>query len=245
MVSKNYSNGATPLLQIHTYWRHRQLKIDLVFLNRQEASYGQVLQGDLFRLIQRAGSDTQLNQRGGIFLLLQQQMNEADLILLQTAARVVLYGERGSLANQLAGLYEYPTRLPEHIPVLSPAETAEPISPLARPDNLQFDNGWGGFSPDGREYIIYLRPDDPLPAPWINVIANETFGFLVSETGSAYSWAVNSGENRLTPWRNDPIADTPGEALYLRDEETAEVWSPTPQPAPAPEPYLVRHWKAG
>ncbi len=232
---------AQELLQAHIYWRQRQLKVDLVFLNRQEAGYGQALQGDLFRLIQRAGSDTQLNQRGGIFLLLSSQLGEADLILLETAARVILDGQRGSLAAQLAGLYEQPTRLPEHTPVLSPAEAAERMSPLLRPDSLQFDNGYGGFSPDGQEYIIYLRPGETTPAPWINVIANEDFGFLVSETGGGYSWAINSGENRLSTWRNDPVTDLPGEALYLRDEETAEIWSPTPQPAPAVEPYLVRH----
>ncbi|MBE7556011.1 MAG: cellobiose phosphorylase [Anaerolineales bacterium] len=232
---------AQELLQAHIYWRQRQLKVDLVFLNRQEAGYGQALQGDLFRLIQRAGSDTQLNQRGGIFLLLSSQLGEADLILLETAARVILDGQRGSLAAQLAGLYEQPTRLPEHTPVLSPAEAAEPMSPLLRPAHLQFDNGWGGFSPDGQEYLIFLRPGETTPAPWINVIANENFGFLVSETGGGYSWAVNSGENRLSAWRNDPVTDLPGEALYLRDEETAEIWSPTPQPAPAAEPYLVRH----
>jgi cyclic beta-1,2-glucan synthetase len=232
---------AQELLQAHIYWRQRQLRVDLVFLNRQEAGYGQALQGDLFRLIQRAGNDTQLNQRGGIFLLRSTQLSEADLILLETASRVILNGARGGLAVQLVGLYEQPTRLPEHIPVLSPVEATEPMSPLLRPDNLQFDNGYGGFSPDGQEYLIYLRPGENTPAPWINVIANENFGFLVSETGGGYSWAVNSGENRLSTWRNDPITDLPGEALYLRDEETAKVWSPTPQPAPTAAPYLVRH----
>ncbi len=98
----------------------------------------------------------------------------------------------------------------------------------------------GGFNADG-EYVIYLRPGETTPAPWINVIANADFGCLVSETGAGYTWATNSGENRLTSWRNDPVSDMPAEAVYLRDEETAEVWSPTPQPVPADAPYLVRH----
>jgi cyclic beta-1,2-glucan synthetase len=104
-----------------------------------------------------------------------------------------------------------------------------------------FDNGLGGFSPDGCEYIVYLEPGQQTPAPWINVIANPGFGFLVSEAGAGYTWAENSGENRLTPWRNDPVADEPGEALHLRDEETAEIWSPTPLPARDPTPHLIRH----
>ena len=99
----------------------------------------------------------------------------------------------------------------------------------------------GGFSSDGREYVIYLDPGKQPPAPWVNVVANPEFGFLVSESGSGTTWALNSGENRLTPWSNDPVTDRPGEALYLRDEETAEVWSPTPEPCGANAPYLVRH----
>ena len=115
------------------------------------------------------------------------------------------------------------------------------MPPVARPADLTFDNGLGGFSADGREYVIYLDPGQQTPAPWVNVVANPEFGFLVSESGSGYTWALNSGENRLTPWSNDPVTDRPGEALYLRDEETAEVWSPTPQPCGAAAPYLVRH----
>jgi cyclic beta-1,2-glucan synthetase len=104
-----------------------------------------------------------------------------------------------------------------------------------------FDNGLGGLTGDGREYVIYLEPGQWTPAPWINVIANPTFGFLVSEAGSSSTWSVNSSENKLTPWSNDPVTDPTGEALYLRDEETAQVWSPTPQPTRAPAPYLIRH----
>ncbi|MBK8048187.1 MAG: hypothetical protein IPK16_14335 [Anaerolineales bacterium] len=121
----------------------------------------------------------------------------------------------------------------------------EDIAPaLERPCDLQFDNGLGGFSADGSEYQIYLQPgargNISTPAPWINVIANPAFGFLISERGGGYTWAGNSSENRLTPWHNDPVIDRPGEVIYLRDEETGEIWSPTPA-LPARNPYLVRH----
>ena len=115
-----------------------------------------------------------------------------------------------------------------------------PPEPLERPDGLLFDNGIGGFTPDGREYVIHLAPGQSSPAPWVNVIANPRCGCVVSELGGGYSWAEDSGENRLTPWRNDPVSDEPGEVLYLRDEETAAVWSPTPLPAPAGS-YQIRH----
>ena len=239
--SQEETNLVNELLQAHAYWRKQQIKIDLVILNLQDTSYNQELHNQLQRLIVHTGGDTWLNRRGGIFLLGAQKMNEADRVLLETAARAILDGEKGSLAEQLKGLQQQPTRLPAFVPTLSPSEDEELTPPLVRPTDLLFDNGLGGFSADGQEYVIYLEPGQWTPAPWINVIANPHFGFLVSEAGAGYTWAENSGENRLTPWRNDPVADAPGEALYLRDEETAQVWSPTPLPAGAPAPYLIRH----
>jgi cyclic beta-1,2-glucan synthetase len=153
---------------------------------------------------------------------------------------VVLDGTQGSLAQQLQVLYKSVTPLPAFV-AMPGNSTPETSTPINRPSDLAFDNGLGGFSADGREYVIYLEPDRWTPAPWINIIANPNFGFTVSETGAGHTWFGNSSENRLTPWSNDPITDPPGEAIYLRDEETAEVWSPTPLPCRAAAPYLIRH----
>jgi cyclic beta-1,2-glucan synthetase len=228
------------VLRAHDYWRDRQIKIDLVILNQKDVGYAQDLHDQLHQLVTRMDSDAWLNRRGGIFLLRASQMSEADQVLLETAARAILDGEKGPLAEELAPLRQRPTRLPAFVPTGIEGER-EPTPPLHRPPDLLFDNGFGGFSADGREYVIYLEPGQWTPAPWINVIANPHFGFLVSEAGAGYTWAENSGENRLTPWRNDPVSDSPGEALYLRDEETAQVWSPTPLPAGEEAPYLIRH----
>jgi cyclic beta-1,2-glucan synthetase len=229
------------LLRAHIYWRRRGLKIDLVIMNEKEAGYAQELQGQLNRLLRRLNSEGWLNQRGGIFLIGGGALSQEDHTLLLTVARAVLDGGKGSLAGQLSGLRTQPTRLPGLVATRARDPESERASALERPTDLQFDNGLGGFSPDGREYVIYLKPGQWTPAPWINVIANPHSGCLISEAGGGYTWSVNSGENRLTPWRNDPVQDTPGEALYLRDEETAAVWSPTPLPAGGPAPYLIRH----
>ena len=107
-------------------------------------------------------------------------------------------------------------------------------------------NGFGGFSPDGREYVIVVdgvtsqAPALP-PLPWSNVIANPSFGCLTTEAGLGYTWSGNSQMNRLTPWSNDPVSDTPGEVVYLRDEETGEVWTPTPLPLGRRAAVTVRH----
>ncbi len=229
------------LLKAHAYWRERQIKVDLVILNEQETSYDQRDDGILHRLLARQGSDLWLNRPGGIFLLRLDQLGDADLTLLQSVARVVLEGHKGSLEEQLRAADRLEPTLPVFIPLPSTPFKVESTPPLRRPDNLLFDNGFGGFSIDGKEYILYLEPGRPTPAPWINVLANAGFGCLVSESGGGYTWAGNSGENRLTPWRNDPVTDMPGEAVYLRDEETGAIWSPTPLPAGEKDPYLVRH----
>jgi len=235
------------LLRAHAYWRDRQIKIDLVILNQRDVGYAQQLNDRLQQLITQMDSDAWLNRRGGIFLVRAGDMEEATRVLLETAARAVFDAGDGPLADQLEGMLASPTRLPSLQPTGVVGER-EATPPLSRPDDLRFDNGLGGFSPDGREYVIYREAGskgrergDWTPAPWINVIANPTFGFLVSDGGLGYSWAANSGENRLTPWRNDPVSDVPAEVLYLRDEETGEVWSSTPLPAGEEAPYLIRH----
>ncbi len=228
------------ILRAHAYWREQQMSIDLVIFNQRDSSYAQELQEQLQRLLVRTNGSTWLNRRGGIFVVNASQMPPEKRILIETVARVILDGERGSIRQQLPDLSARQSALPRFRPApasLNPIATAR----LARPTDLQSDNGYGGFSADGKEYVIYLEAGKTTPAPWVNVIANDQFGFLVSESGGGYTWAENSSENRLTPWRNDPVADTPGEALYLRDEETAQVWSPLPLPSPDGEPYLVRH----
>ena len=235
---------ARDLLQAHTYWRRRKLMIDLVFLDKQSTSYNQELSSKLYSLVAAMKSDAWLNRRGGIFLLHADHLEESDQVLLETATRVFFDGVRGTLAEHLQhtpALENKPSRLPPFSPVLSDRSDPQPTVSQPRPQGLLYDNGLGGFSPDGSEFCIYLTPGQVTPAPWINVIANPHFGFLASESGLGASWAENSGENRLSPWGNDPVSNEPHEALYLRDEETAIVWSPTLQPAPAPAAYLTRH----
>jgi cyclic beta-1,2-glucan synthetase len=228
-------------IQAHTYWRNQQILIDLVVINEQGTNYGQELHNHIHRLIQRMHSETWINSRGGIFLLHGDQIDGESRSLLDTSARVILDEEKGTLEQQLSALESHTSVLPPLSSILTSTPSEEPTPSLLRPEGLQFDNGLAGFSQDGKEYVIYLEHGQKTPAPWINVIANPEFGFIVSENGGGNTWAVNSGENRLTPWRNDPVLDTPSEIIYLRDEETGEVWSATPEPCGAPDPFIIRH----
>ncbi|OGN93955.1 MAG: hypothetical protein A2Z71_05070, partial [Chloroflexi bacterium RBG_13_50_21] len=231
------------VLQVHEFLRSRRFMVDIVILNHQQTDYGAELNGMLYRLVSRSKGEQWLAKRGGIFILYADQINPEEHTLLQAAGGILFTGSRGSLEDQIPEYTIQAAHLPEFIPTRSTEGIVIPSQedPLPPIGPLQFFNGYGGFSADGREYIIELSPGKHTPAPWVNVIGYPYFGFMVSETGSQCTWAVNSGENRLTPWSNDPVRDPTGEALYLRDEETGDVWTPTPLPAGDGQPYRVTH----
>ena len=228
---------ARQMLQAYTYWRTHGLSTDLVILNEEAGSYERPLQERLERLIQTHALFNGTNQPGGIFLRNAALIPEEDLKLLKSAARVVLVAARGTLAQQLGAPKEV-SHLQEKLTQKRPLR--EPSAPLPFME-LNYFNSLGGFTPDGREYAIYLGPDTHTPAPWVNVIANPSFGTMVSETGCGFTWFGNSQRNRLTGWSNDPVLDPPSEALYIRDEESGTFWSPTAAPIREESAYRTRH----
>ena len=225
------------MLQAHTYWRMHGLSTDLLIINEEAGSYERPLQYRLEHMIQAHTVAAATDLAGGIFLKSLAQLPEEDLTLLKAAACVVLVAARGTLPQQLGLPAESPPLLEKLIRKSAPREptTALPFM------ELNYFNSLGGFTPDGREYAIYLGPDISTPAPWVNVIANPTFGTLVSETGAGFSWYGNSQRNRLTGWSNDPVLDPAGEALYIRDEESGAFWSPTAAPIRENSAYRARH----
>ena len=162
---------------------------------------------------------------------------------LEASARVLV--SESTLAVLRAPLAEDAPPVREHLtPRL--AGVSRKRGPGREREALLEDNGHGGFSPDGREYVVHVdalhRGAHRLPPqPWVNVIANERFGTLVSETGAGFTWSGNSREHRLTPWANDALLDPHGEALYVLDDATGAAWSPTPGPLPHPASYETRH----
>ena len=229
------------LLQAHEYFLMKRVAIDLVILNERQSSYVQDLQIAIEALVRsrisspRAGLDA---PHGNVFALRSDLVPLESRALLAASARVVLVAQRGSLFDQLERLSE--TGVPAPMP--KPALTRPDLKALQETPALEFFNGLGGFAENGAEYVTILGPGQSTPAPWINVVANAGFGFQVATEGSGYTWDVNSRENQLTQWSNDPVSDRSGEALYIRDEDSDELWSPTIHPIRDElAPYIATH----
>jgi cyclic beta-1,2-glucan synthetase len=226
------------ILTAHTFWHLRGLKVDLVLVSEELPSYDEPLTGHLRRLTEAQAHLTGVDQPGGVYLRSATKISKEELLALQAAARVVLVAARGTLRQQLAATAPAAAKPRQLVPGRHFRD--EPSAPLPFME-LKYFNGLGGFTEDGKEFVIYLGPIRQTPLPWINIMANPKFGALISESGAECVWGRNSQNDRLTPWFNDPICDPPGTAIYIRDDEIGVVWSPTPQPIREKDAYRARH----
>ena len=235
---------ARQLLQAHEYWRMKRLAVDLVILNERASSYVQDLQiaiETLVRTSQARFSSGAEQAAGRVFVLRADLMSSEARAHLNSVSRAVLVAQRGRLSDQLDRVPD--SRTVKTKPKKRRVSEVDP-SPEDLPSSkdLEFFNGLGGFSDNGREYVTILGPGQSTPAPWINVIANPHFGFQVGTEGGGCTWSVNSRENQLTPWSNDPVSDRSGEAFYLRDNDSGDLWSATALPIrDEVATYVARH----
>ncbi len=226
------------MVQAHAYWRLKGLVVDLVIINDDHGGYRQELQNEIMSFIVPGISIDIKDKPGGIFIRSADQVSNEDRILFQTVAHVVISDSAGSLEEQV----NRKIKTKNNIPYIVPTSTDEIIdTPVSLQTDLAFFNGTGGFSKDGREYIINTSAKQNTPAPWVNVLANNNFGCIITESGQSYTWVENAHELRLTPWNNDPVCDLQGEAFYIRDEASGVFWSPAPLPCKSNLPYVTKH----
>jgi cyclic beta-1,2-glucan synthetase len=252
------------LFAAHQYLRRRGMAVDLVVLNLQASSYLQELQEKILEARHTVGDVGGGSGQGAIYPLRGDQMSREERMMIEATARVRIPSDGRPLLRLLKQVEEADEAAREVLVVRSGARAGgaaggglvpSPVNSRAEdgPDRsgsdlpgsaLLLDNGTGGFTPEG-DYQVRVRGDQVPPAPWSNVVANQEAGFVVTERGGGFTWAGSSYFHRLTPWRNDPVSDEPGEVLYLRDEETGELWCPTPAPIAGDHPYTVVHSPSG
>jgi cyclic beta-1,2-glucan synthetase len=235
---------ARQVLKAHEFWRLKGLTADVILLNDHQSGYRDEIHERLAALMEAGSWAAWKHKAGGIYLLKSDALTEEDRSLLSAASQAVLSGERGDLQHQIPRHHPEP-RWPAKLEVPARPDTVRPYperDPV--PPTLTMWNGLGGFTSDGREYVIVLDGDRETPLPWANILANPDFGTVVTASGAAFTWAENSRENRLTPFANDPVTDPTGETIYFRDDEDGRIWTATPAPLPHEQRagrWVVRH----
>jgi cyclic beta-1,2-glucan synthetase len=233
----NLTQILNEVLKAHDYWRLMDMKVDLIILSDENYSYANPLFQIIQDIVQSSQTSENPSQVRDVFILDKNKVQAEDIPLLYASSRVILVGDGRTMKEQV--MPEEAIIIPQEKPVYTmPVHYDQTTIKLPK---LILYNGLGGFKPEGNEYVIQLEKGQNTPAPWINVIANPNFGFLVSESGSSTTWSDNSHESKITPWSNDAVSDTPGEILYLHDDETDETWTTTALPIREDEPYLIRH----
>jgi cyclic beta-1,2-glucan synthetase len=233
------------VLLAHEYWLSKRLIVDIIILNEKINSYSQELQDSLVAMVaarKLISGNYVPKSLGKIFLLRADILPPGDVELIIASARAILIGRLGSLSDQVKRTLRKVEKSFDRSGIkITHSNTSIVNSPI-KITPVHFDNGLGGFSKNGLEYIIHLKNNLSTPAPWINVVANTHFGFHVSESGAGSTWSMNSRENQLTPWTNDPVSDPTGDCFYFYDVDLRELWSPTLNPIRIKNAeYLIKH----
>ena len=248
------TDAVAQVLRAQRFWQAMGVGIDIVLTNAAAESTAAALQSTLDARIteQRSHVEGLGAPRADVLAVNERGVTDAFRDALATAARIVCDASTGGLAA-LAAAERHSTNGSNHAqapaaeyrPIPSIAPKRRHCAPVPTPRApLAFDNGVGGFDVGAREYVIRLAGECCTPAPWINVLANPSFGCFVSAEGGGCTWSINSQQNPLTPWPNDPVTDASHDVMYIRDDDTAEVWTTTANPLRARDAiYEIRHGK--
>ncbi|NOH15216.1 cyclic beta 1-2 glucan synthetase [Clostridium cochlearium] len=227
------------IIKAHEYWNVKGLEVDLIIINLEEYSYEQELQISIKNIIFASHLRYKEYTSGGVFLYNKSTMLKEDIDFIISISRLVIYCEDERVLNEPKKNKKL-IHKNKKINEIKNLKYNEGDFQFETPE-LEYFNGFGGFKKASYEYIIILDNYKNTPAPWINVISNGKFGFHISENGVSYTWYKNSRENKLTPWSNDWVKDNQGEFIYLKDEETYDIWSISPKPKRNSGKYIIEH----
>ena len=228
------------LVKAYEYFRTKNMEIDLVILNEEKEKYDSYVKDAILDCILNRNLAYMLNSKGGIYVL--NNIKEEDKELITMYSNLVIDAKNGNLNLQLNDIEDDAPKVNANdvVEKIDFIEESKKENLLLNKD-LKYYNEYGGFSPDGKEYLIRVNKNDNTPMPWSHVMANENFGTLVTDSMSGYTWYRNSRLNRITAWSNNPVLDVPSEVIYLKDDETKKAWSLGLNPMPDNNDYYITY----
>ena len=239
--NSNESEILEECIKAYEFFRLKNVEVDLVIIDEEPNSYEKYTRSAIQNAILNANLNYMQNIRGGIFVL---QNEEADL--LEFYAKLIIETKRGPLLMQLNDLeeeYKEGTKqIGERLPSFHETiKEAQNVKESLSKEELLYENEYGGFSKDGKEYVILEDTQNRLPTVWSNIMANENFGTLTTDSMGGFTFSKNSGLNKISRWSNNQVLDTPSEVIYMQDEETLESWSLGLNPKPDDKQYRITY----
>jgi len=227
------------MLKAHEYFRIKGIKTDLVILDYEKNVYEQYVKEQIIQEILNMQIGYLQNVNGGVYLLNRNEIEDEDLFKFR--ANIIISANKGSVYEQINEMEdEYKSKIKnigsdktgnQNIPEF------DTIKPNIDFSKLKYYNEYGGFSEDGKEYIIRINRKNNVPVPWSNILANKSFGTVVTSSMGGYTWSKNSRLNRISAWANNPANDIPSEIIYLKDIDYNKAWSLGLMPMPDDEDY--------
>ncbi len=232
------------VLKAFEFFKSKNIEVDIVILDEEKHSYENYVREEIENRILNQNMGYLKNVRAGIFVISKDETNENDVKEIEFLAKLIIDGKKGGIENNLKELeeiylennkeivYEQKNNYIDH-------DDTENINILKEYNNLKYNNEYGAFSEDGKEYLISIDRENRLPTVWSNILANEKFGTLVTENMGGYTWYKNSRLNRVSSWSNNPVYDIPNEVIYLKNKENGKTWSLGLNPMPDDKKYNV------
>jgi cyclic beta-1,2-glucan synthetase len=230
------------LLKAHEYCRLKNYKFEVVIIVNEKVSYLEEVYKAVNSIIENSLSNPYKNEEFGIYSLRGNELSEKELTTFEILSSIILDNELGTLTEQL-GLTKNQSEETNYYANNNIQQLkTDPINQsLIEPEHLEFFNGYGGFKNDGSVYEIKLNKHHTTPMPYSNILANQHFGTLVTESTLGNTWNINSQLNKLTNWTNDPISNDPGEIVYIKDKDSNNIWSATLLPCKTDANYTTEH----
>ena len=194
------------ILKAFEYYKNKSVFVDIIIINNENSQYAKIIKKEIDDEMYRIYTlNSFYHTPGSITVINSESITKEDRSLLNMVPRLHFVVE-----NHIS-LKEAVENLQKNNKVSDYPETfIEENIETENKEKLIFDNGFGGFKNNGKEYVIYNKNT---PTPWCNIIANKTFGTIITNNGCGYTYAYNSGEFKISSWTNEMVINDKSEGF--------------------------------